>query len=286
MKLETIFQNYLKQERNLIRSETYFCYSSHLKQVLKACHSINVYDTDEISDSFYYDLLDYFRSCNLCNRTINKRILLLISCLKKYSFNFDFFNFKKLKECFISFDVINDIDFKKILNYLYHLSDDNPIQLTHKVAIFLLVTTGIRSNELLHIEIKNIDLINRFILLTTTKTGDERVVFIDKYASILLDKYIRLVEGNKYLLWNFNRNCYYNYRCLQCFIMKIKKECNINKLHPHMFRHSFATRLIDNHAEITDVSALLGHRSVRTTQIYIHKNLNRLKQSYDEYFKI
>lgn len=286
MKLEKIFNDYLNKQSLFVRNDTYMCYKSHLRCVLNACDIINVLDTDDITECFYFDLIEYFKLKNLTHRTINKRIQYLIAALKMSGFNYSFFNEKKLKENYVRFEVVETEDMKKIINYLYKIDESNEIEFTHKLAVMLLITTGIRSKELLNIEVNNINLESQFILLTYTKTGDERIVFFDKYTKELLRKYIELVKEKKYLLYNFKRNERYTYRSLTCFIQRIKKECNIKKLHPHMFRHSFATRLIDNHAEITDVSALLGHSSVRTTMIYVHKNVNKLKRAYDEYFNI
>ena len=138
----------------------------------------------------------------------------------------------------------------------------------------------------MNIKRENINLSDNSILLIITKTDVERFVFFDKYTAELIKEYLKFECNSEYLLFNFLRNEKYTYRSCVCFLNKMKKDLNIKKLHPHMFRHTFASNLVLNEAPLFMIQKLLGHSSIRTTEIYVHLNNDNLKKCYDKYFNI
>ena len=283
MNFNLVFKNYLNKVFLEKKEETFNCYSSHIKAIKKVLLKYNINDSDEVDESFYLKFIDYFKRNKCCNRTINKRMTIFKSACKYSDVYYSFFEYPKLKESFKRFHTIEEEDLKKIVNYIYKLSDDDLIQLNDKAVLLLLLDTGVRSKELINIENVNIDFNNNSILLTTTKTDAQRLVFFNKYTAEVLKKLFKVNKKNKYLLFNFRKNTEYTYRCLTCLLTKIKNELNINLLHPHMFRHTFATNLIDREAPVVMVQMLMGHSSVRTTQNYIHLSEKRLKKCYNDY---
>lgn len=187
-----------------------------------------------------------------------------------------------MREEYKTYDKIDEKDLKKIMNYMYKLEYDL-VNLTYKLVIMLLFDTGVRINELLNIKRENVNIDNQSILLTITKTGKSRYCYFTEFSKILLAEYLKHYIEHGYLLHNYNTNRKLTYRSVRCLMERIKKECNIKKLHPHMFRHTFATLLINNGANVYDVMRLLGHTSVRTTEIYLHNNEKRNLEKYKKY---
>lgn len=282
MRIDEAINKYLKKVKNENRAGTYNYYFSHLNTIKNFILENGIDDINNLPDDFYNNFVDSQKEKKLSNRTINKRIELLIRILKYNKIHYDFFYERKLKENVKTFEKIDDDDLKKIMNYMYRLSYDL-INLTYKIIIMLLFDTGVRINELLNIERVNINLDLQSILLTTTKTGRYRYCYFTDFTKILLQEYLKNKVDHNYLLHNYRRDVVMTYRGIKCFLNNIKKECNIIKLNPHMFRHTFATLLIDNGANIYDVMRLLGHTSVRTTEIYLHNNEKKNFEKYIQY---
>lgn len=153
-------------------------------------------------------------------------------------------------------------------------------------AIFeLLYGCGLRVSELVNLDIKNINLQSK-ILRCFGKGSKERIVPIGEKAKAAILKYLEL------------RNLYPNKNSKKLFINKLGHQVSRQEVYnlsqkvgqiidkhisPHVFRHSFATHLLENGADLRVVQELLGHSSVSTTQLYTHVSKKRLK---DVYFQI
>ena len=172
------------------------------------------------------------------------------------------------------------ISLKEIEEILH--SDLSPLQ---AVIIELLYSSGLRVSELANLKISDIDRSSKYIRCFG-KGSKERIIPIGKKALESLEKYIperdllikRFNLSTKKLLINadgrfINRQDIYN------LIHKKGKEINKN-ISPHTLRHSFATHLLENGADLRVVQELLGHSDVSTTQLYTHISKKRLKEVY------
>ena len=154
-----------------------------------------------------------------------------------------------------------------------------------KAILELLYAGGLRVSELTNIQVQNIDLNAKF-LRCIGKGSKERIVPIGQKACIAVKNYLK--ERN-YTIQK------YNLKTKFCFIkengQKITRQDvytfinnlgkNINKdISPHTIRHSFATHLLENGADLRVVQELLGHSDVSTTQLYTHISKKRLKDIY------
>lgn len=160
---------------------------------------------------------------------------------------------------------------------------------TKEKAVFeLLYATGLRVSELVNLTVKNVDFKSNLIK-TTGKGSKDRIVPMGKKAKEALNYYMKergLLLKTKlgseaesdFVFLNeksekISRQWVYNF---------IKKQGEtINKtISPHTIRHSFATHLLENGADLRAVQELLGHRSVVTTQLYTHISKKRLREVY------
>ena len=149
----------------------------------------------------------------------------------------------------------------------------------------MLYATGCRVGELVSMRISDIDKSSRSILILG-KGNKERYVTYGEYCeealnNYLSDGYITLnSKGLDYLFLN-NQGGVLTERGVRFILDKMIKSTSINKnISPHMIRHSFATHLLNAGCDLLTVQKLLGHESIKATQIYTHVTTDRLKEVY------
>ena len=178
---------------------------------------------------------------------------------------------------------LNEEEIKNLLN----INLITPYDYRNKAMLELLFSTGIRISELINLKIQDIDLINN-VIKVLGKGSKERIIPIDDIATKHLTNYI---NNYRYPLLKKNTNIDYlfinnlgNKISRVGFFKFIKKEAvraNIKKdISPHTIRHTFATILLKNGADLRVIQELLGHSDIKTTQIYTHLIKEQLKKEY------
>lgn len=156
-----------------------------------------------------------------------------------------------------------------------------------RIIIELLFGTGIRRAELLHVSEKDIDFLQRTIRIFG-KGSKERLVPITNTLAKSLNNYIQLKKdrefentSDKLIVTNTGADAYETliYRTV---IDRLALISSKQKRSPHILRHSIATALLNNGAQLNDIKELLGHASLASTQIYTHNSVERLKSIYKQ----
>jgi len=171
------------------------------------------------------------------------------------------------------------------LEELFNVCDDTPMGQRDLLILEMLYGTGVRVGELVNIKVKDIDLSTKSILILG-KGNKERIVTYGEYCeealvNYLNDGYHRLnVLNEDYLFLNKNGGIITE-RGVRYVLEQIIKKTSLNKnISPHMLRHSFATHLLNEGCDLITVQKLLGHESIKATQIYTHVTTDRLKEVY------
>ncbi|NLC54677.1 MAG: tyrosine recombinase [Erysipelothrix sp.] len=156
--------------------------------------------------------------------------------------------------------------------------------LRNRLMFEMMYGCGLRVSEVVDMTLESINLEERYIKVLG-KGSKERIVPFHYGIQTLLQDYLnqRKVKkiGNNWLFVN-NRNNQLTSRGVQYILDKVVLNSGLNKnIHPHMLRHSFATHLLDNGADIKVVQELLGHTNLSTTQIYTHVSVDKLKEIYN-----
>lgn len=141
---------------------------------------------------------------------------------------------------------------------------DSTSNLNHKYVLMFLYYAGLRLDELINLKESDIDYERGLIHLKKTKGSKDRVIFLhDRLKEIKI-----LNEGNIFLT---NRGSKYTKRTVQEIVKVAARKANIKKrVTPHTLRHCFATHLLEGGADIRYIQKLLGHKDLKTTQIYTH----------------
>lgn len=166
---------------------------------------------------------------------------------------------------------------------------NSPFDIRNKAMLELLYATGMRVTELCSLKVQDVHLTMGFIRCIG-KGNKERIIPIGKLAGEALESYIEygrpsLMKKKKHdFLFVNHHGETLTRQGFWKILKKRSKEANIDKeLTPHTLRHSFATHLLENGADLRSVQEMLGHADISTTQIYTHVSKTRLKDVYANY---
>lgn len=154
----------------------------------------------------------------------------------------------------------------------------------------LLYASGLRASELVGLKVNDLDLHNRLIRILG-KGKKERIIPFSEKARLALEQYLEETRGALVAKDEQLKSVHYFFlnargeklttRGLQYILKEIEKKTNVYlDLHPHMLRHSFATHLLEEGADLLVIQELLGHESLDTTQIYTHVSQDVMKNQH------
>lgn len=251
-------------------------------------------DKKTTDDLFATDLMDYFRYQLENELSVSTALRRLSSTKSFYLFLSkegyikedipDFETVKKpahLPDCLSSEEVERLLDAPEL---------DKPDEIRDKAMLETMYSSGLRVSEIIALEIKNVNL-NRGVIQVFGKGAKERKVPLGDYAIEYINKYINEVRNK-----NKNKNSKYLFLSKygepltrQYYFKMIRKYALIagidRPISPHILRHSFATHLLENNADLRAVQEMLGHSNIATTQIYTHVSSRRMTSIYDQYMK-
>lgn len=175
---------------------------------------------------------------------------------------------------------------KKEMENLLSQKYISEISILDKAIIELFYSTGLRLSELINLKIQNVYFGNR-TLKVLGKGSKERIVPFGKKAETALLNYIKIrdiciTENTDFFFVNNSGKKLYPMQVNRLIKKNLSIVTDMKKKSPHVLRHTFATHLLDNGADIRAVKDLLGHESLSTTQIYTHLSPEKLKKVYKQ----
>ena len=156
--------------------------------------------------------------------------------------------------------------------------------LKHKCILMTIYSGGLRRSELINLKITDIDSRRMLIRITDSKGNKSRFTLLSEKLLRLLRDYFRFYKP-KYWLFEGQAGDHYSATSIENIFRSALKKANINKhATPHTLRHSFATHLLEQGINLRYIQELLGHSSIKTTEIYTHvssRQLSKIKNPLD-----
>ncbi len=235
------------------------------------------------------NFVGFLKSRKLKESSINRAVS-SVKGFYKYCLRFDiakknpFENIKSISNSRKLPDLFSVEEIKKLLS----MPDDSVFGLRDRLIIELFYSTGCRIAELVGMNLFDIS-IRSMSILVRGKGRKQRFVFLSEDTAKLLKRYLGVrkqilksdnTEDASALILN-RRGKRITERGVRFILDKYLERLKSGKhVSPHSFRHSFATHLLDNGADLRMVQELLGHSSISTTQIYTHIGMERLRKAY------
>jgi len=178
---------------------------------------------------------------------------------------------------------------REVEQLLQSIPFDSPIDYRDRCLIELMYACGLRVSEISDLSIHQIDFNQRTIRILGKGNKERFVPFYPSMGELLLhylDQHYPLLtqQEHGYVFVN-QKGEKLSTRGIQYILTQRGNQSQLNQpLHPHILRHTFATHLLDNGADLRSVQELLGHQNLSTTQIYTHVTVDRLKSVYMQAF--
>ncbi len=242
----------------------------------------------------YEEILELLENLhNKYNESTISRMLSTIRTFYRFALRDGFIKsnpFNEIKNPKKPLNLLEVLDENDVNNFLNSIPYSSKLQLRDRAMFELIYSSGLRVSEIVNLKLNDIDYENSMIRFVG-KGNKERIVPIGKTSQGFLLSYIKAArpkihplnvnkKTNEYIFLNKNGNKLTRqgfWKILKNYEKKINPE---KKMYPHLFRHSFATHLLQNGADLRLVQELLGHSSISTTQIYTNINKNFIKESF------
>jgi integrase/recombinase XerC len=282
------FLNYLTHEKKY-SIHTITAYKNDLNSFQEFC--VVEYGDQAIESINYNQIRSWIVSLvnsGISNRTINRKVSSLksfykflqktkqleVSPLKKHQ------ALKVAKRVQVPF---SEKELKKVLNF----EDENNTfeSVRNKLIVEIFYATGVRRSELINLKIADVDF-NKHTIKVLGKRNKERFIPLLNSVAISIKKYLEFradIKTNEscLLLTKKGKKLYDTlvYRIINNYFSSVSSKV---KKSPHVIRHSFATHLLNEGADLNAVKELLGHSSLASTQVYTHSSLGKLKEVYNQ----
>lgn len=286
----TSFTDYLRFERRL-STNTIKSYNRDLLVFKKYIYGNEKKCPLDLSREKILLFLENLYKENYCESTVSR----MLSTLRTF-YKFLLIKGDVKKNPFIEIEnpkmpkkIIKTMDENYVKNFLDRIPHSLKLEVRDKAMFELIYSSGMRVSEIINLKLTDIDY-EENLIRCIGKGNKERIIPIGKSAIYYLDVYIKSArfklqnkknkKSSAFVFLNKNGSGI-SRQGFWKVLKKYEKIFNLNKrIYPHLFRHSYATHMLERGADLRVVQELLGHSSISTTEIYTNINKKFIKNSY------
>lgn len=287
--LKNKFLDYLLLEKNYSLL-TIQCYKKDLEELeFFLLQTEDVSDIEKSTNRQLRNFIIHLSQKKISEKTINRKISSIRSFFKfllktsslEVNPTLNIKNLKLRKQVLVPY---SEDEIKALENTFIDIDQTlSEFEKTRNQLIFeIFYQTGIRRMELINLKISEIDF-SECTIRIIGKRNKERQIPITENLKEKLNQYISLKEDNHEYLFTNNKGEIIKEKFVYNLINKyLSKVTSKQKKSPHMLRHTFASHLLHNGAELNSIKEILGHSSLAATQIYTHSNIDDLKKIFNQ----
>ena len=281
----------LSLEKNL-SGNTVSSYKNDISSFINFLRANKIDDPSQIT---YLDIIDFFRNLNEIglSKTSAARYYSSLKGFFKYLFQSNYIEsnpIEKVETPKLSKNLPNVLSFNEVEKILNQPNTNDKLGLRDKAILEFFYACGVRISELLNLKISDL-FFGEEMIRVFGKGSKERLIPIGESAVNWITKYLKnsrpllmkKLKSENYVFLN-SRGTKLSRMGVWKIVDRYVTEAGIKKeVHPHTFRHSFATHLLEGGADLRAVQEMLGHSDISTTQIYTHIDREYIKQVHKEY---
>ena len=282
--LKNDFLQYLEYEKRY-SSHTIVSYNTDLTQFHKFLKfEFDIEDISEVTHHIIRNWISVLLESGLTSRTVNRKITTLKSYFK-YLLQEDVLSENPTRK------IISPKSSKKLPIFIEKSKMDqllNEIEFPNsfdgerdKLIIDLFYMTGMRLSELISVSFLDIDFINSTVKVLG-KRNKERIIPLSISLLNQLENFLKKHKLKSYFFVNLEGKKLTSKKVYTIVNYYLGKVSSVEKKSPHILRHTFATHMLNNGADINAIKEILGHANLSATQVYTHNTIERLKNIYKQ----
>jgi len=285
------YLNVLRLEKNLSEN-TIISYRNDITTLIGFLESKNIMDLSDVDHKFLNSFFGNLQKLGL-SRTSAARYYSSIKGFFKYLFSSNYIKsnpVEKVSPPKLSKNLHSVLSFEEIDKILSVPNPEDKLGLRDKSILEVLYACGLRVSELINLKVSNL-FFDEEIIRVFGKGSKERLVPIGSSAVKWTNNYLKksrpLLEKkskSENIVFLNSRGTKLSRMGVWKIVDRYTKEAGVEReVHPHTFRHSFATHLLEGGADLRAVQEMLGHADISTTQIYTHIDRDYIKQMHRDY---
>lgn len=283
MNIKNSILEYFELTKNLYEKSTLQSHEFLIKGIFKFIDHVGIKNFKKVNATHGYQLITFLKENTANhNNSINKHIRYLRAVMRHYRIYTDFHDFELLPSDTKPFKRFFHEDLKLIIDYVKNMNFSRN-SIVYKTLVLLLLDSGLRRSEAIAVQIKDIDFDRELIYIENTKTKRTRYAPFSLFSRNEIEELIAINPNREYLFYNFIKNRIITKNDVKIFYRRLRKKLNIDRIHTHRFRKTFASILNENGINIVDLQKLLDHKKVTTTMIYVQHEKTKAFNEYKKF---